>query len=364
MATPVPRPFQKRVRLTKLQELKICEHRHDQQGATLAELATWAQKEFSLAIKPSKQLVSRAQRRLGLLSADCLRRRNARPRFQLLLDQSIVEYVKACEEMQLALSGAMVIARAKWVLHRLEIPPSAWPRLGKSWLRRLQRRYGIRWRRSYGEDGMVDLASVEGEIQKLRSLIRSYSYTDVYNMDETSCFYNNVPRGSLCINEAPSLKQDKSRLTLVVCTNVTGTDKMPLLFIGKFFKPRWIAKKPADTLYTSTNKDWMTTDTFQGWLRDVDASMRAQQRHILILVDNASSHCDDGVTLTNVCVAKLPANTTSKLQPLDQGIIYCIKRDVLRKKMEFAVDAVDVGVENPYKVGALKATECTQVAFV
>ncbi|KAE9049319.1 hypothetical protein PR001_g3426 [Phytophthora rubi] len=139
---------------------------------------------------------------------------------------------------------------------------------------------------------------------------------------------------------------------------------MPLLFIGKFFKPRWIAKKPADTLYTSTNKDWMTTDTFQGWLRDVDASMRAQQRHILILVDNASPHCDDGVTLTNVCVAKLPANTTSKLQPLDQGIIYCIKRDVLRKKMEFAVDAVDEGVENPYKVGALKATEwCAEANY-
>ncbi|KAE9042833.1 hypothetical protein PR003_g8463 [Phytophthora rubi] len=101
----------------------------------------------------------------------------------------------------------------------------------------------------------------------------------------------------------------------------------------------------------------MATDTFQGWLRDVDASMRAQQRHILILVDNASSHCDDGVTLTNVCVAKLPANTTSKLQPLDQGIIYCINRDVLRKKMEFAVDAVDEGVGNPCKVGALKAIE-------
>ncbi|GMF48646.1 unnamed protein product [Phytophthora fragariaefolia] len=78
----------------------------------------------------------------------------------------------------------------------------------------------------------------------------------------------------------------------------------------------WIAKKPNDSLYTATNKTWMTTDTFQAWLRDVDSSMRAQQCHILILVDNASSHCQDGITLTNVCVARLPANTTSKLQPL------------------------------------------------
>ncbi|KAE9348434.1 hypothetical protein PF008_g7349 [Phytophthora fragariae] len=137
MATPAPRSFQKRVRLTKLQELQIGKHRHDQPSAMLAELATWTQAEFSLAIKPSKQLVARAllsERRLGHLSTDCPRRRNKRPRIQLLLDQSIIEYVKACEEMQLALSGVMMIARAKWALHRLEIPPSAWPRLGKSWL--------------------------------------------------------------------------------------------------------------------------------------------------------------------------------------------------------------------------------------
>ncbi|GMF35431.1 unnamed protein product [Phytophthora fragariaefolia] len=260
------------------------------------------------------------------------------------------DQVARVEDLQLALSGAMVIARALWVLNRLEVPPSAWPRLGEPWLQRLQRRYGIRWRRSFGEDGLVGLAAVEEEFQKLRSLIRSYSYDDVYNMDGTSFFNNNVPRGSLCINEAPSLKQDKSRLTLAVCINVTGTDKMPLLFIGKSTRPRWIAKKPDDTLYTATNKTWMTTDTFQAWLRDVDSSMRAQQRHILILVDNASLHCHDGVTLTNVCVARLPANTTFKLQPLDQGIIYCIKRDVLQNKMEFAMDAVDEGVKNSTKL--------------
>ncbi|GMF23411.1 unnamed protein product [Phytophthora fragariaefolia] len=156
---------------------------------------------------------------------------------------------------------------------------------------------------------------------------------------------------------ATTLTKDKARITLAVCTNATGTDKLPLLFIGTAAKPRWFNKKPADVIYTSASKAWMTTPTFQAWLRDVDQSMREQQRHILIRVDNVSSHCDDGVVLANVRLAKLPPNTTSKLQPLVQGIIYCLKRNVLQKKMEYALERIDDGELNPYNVGMLKDIE-------
>ncbi|KAE8968620.1 hypothetical protein PR002_g27699 [Phytophthora rubi] len=101
----------------------------------------------------------------------------------------------------------------------------------------------------------------------------------------------------------------------------------------------------------------MTTTTFQDWLRDVDQSMREKRRRVLLLVDNASSHCDDGLALTNVRLAKLPPNTTSKIQPLGQGFIYCVKREVLRKKMEHALDRIEDGEENLYKVGMLKGIE-------
>jgi hypothetical protein len=302
MVSPARRPFKIRPRLTKLQELLICNQRHDVTSSTMNELAAWAQAEFALATKPSKQMITRILRsgsKLRRLSPECMQRRAPQPRAQHLLDQCIVEYVTACEELQLALSGGMIIARATWALRRLNVPRAAWPRLGRSWLRRLQGRYDIHWRRSYGEDGFVDLAALEGELQDLRKLIRSYAHKDVYNMDETSFFYNNVPRGSLCINKAPSLKQDKSCLTLAVCINATDFAKMPLLFIGKPFKPRWLSQKPTGTQCASTPKAWMKTNTFQGWLRDFDAAMRSQHRHVLLLVDNASSHDDDGIILTN-----------------------------------------------------------------
>ncbi|POM64511.1 Tigger transposable element derived 4 [Phytophthora palmivora] len=86
--------------------------------------------------------------------------------------------------------------------------------------------------------------------------------------------------------------------------------------------------------------------------------MGAEDRHVLVLVYNASSHTEEGLTLTNVRVEKLPPNTTSKLQPLDQGIICCVKRSVLNKKMIRALEVIDDGTDdNPYKVGMQKGVE-------
>jgi hypothetical protein len=153
----------------------------------------------------------------------------------------------------------------------------------------------------------------------------------------------------------PALIQYKFRVTRVICINPTGTDKLPLLLIGKSAEPRWLIKKPDEVVYTSTLSAWMTTATYQDWLRVVDQAMRAQRRYILLLVDNASSHYEEGVDLTNVQVAKLPPSTTPKIQPLDRSIFYCVKRDVLRGKMENALDRIDAGELDPCNVGCERA---------
>ena len=54
--------------------------------------------------------------------------------------------------------------------------------------------------------------------------------------------------------------------------------------------------------------------------------MRVQNRNILLLVDNASTHTlYENTTLTNIVIEHLPPNTTSHLQPCDQGIINSFK---------------------------------------
>ncbi|GMF25489.1 unnamed protein product [Phytophthora lilii] len=72
--------------------------------------------------------------------------------------------------------------------------------------------------------------------------------------------------------------------------------------------------------------------------------MKAADRHILLLLDNASSHGLDDIEsgeLTNITVQKLPPYTTSHVQPMDAGIIATLKSSYKAKHMEFAVNRAD-----------------------
>ena len=55
----------------------------------------------------------------------------------------------------------------------------------------------------------------------------------------------------------------------------------------------------------------------------MNQEVKRKRRHILMFLDNASSHGD--FQLSNATLKFLTANTTSHLQPLDQGIIRTFK---------------------------------------
>ncbi|XP_060882149.1 tigger transposable element-derived protein 4-like [Metopolophium dirhodum] len=67
-------------------------------------------------------------------------------------------------------------------------------------------------------------------------------------------------------------------------------------------------------------KSWMNTKLWNEWLETLNNDMRKQRRKIIMFVDNCTTH-NNPPTLSNVLIEFLPTNTTSKLQPLDQGII-------------------------------------------
>ena len=64
---------------------------------------------------------------------------------------------------------------------------------------------------------------------------------------------------------------------------------------------------------------------FCSFLHSLDAQMGAQNRQIILFVDNCAAHPKDTPFLTNVRVVRYPANCTSTLQPLDLGIIHSLK---------------------------------------
>ena len=63
----------------------------------------------------------------------------------------------------------------------------------------------------------------------------------------------------------------------------------------------------------------MTKEFFVDWLTKLNDQMKSQHRKILLFIDNCSSH--EEPVLSNVKVIFYPPNCTSKLQPLDLGVI-------------------------------------------
>lgn len=68
----------------------------------------------------------------------------------------------------------------------------------------------------------------------------------------------------------------------------------------------------------------MNSRIFTDWLKEFDVSMKKQKRHVLLFLDNAPVHPPD-VQLDNIKMKFFPANTTAKIQPMDQGIIRTFK---------------------------------------
>ncbi|OWZ03802.1 Pyruvate decarboxylase like protein [Phytophthora megakarya] len=193
-----------------------------------------------------------------------------------------------------SLNDHALIYRAKLfaAAHFKHLPANKLPGFSKGWVYRFRKRHGIYSIHKHGEAASVSASNVVDGRVDMRKLTDMYPLQDIYNMDETSFFY----------------RADCSR-----------------------------------TLSISRNP-WMNGGIFKDWLRTLDLRMGLEKRRILLLVDNVSSHMRAAVALWNVRLEFLPKSPTSMLQPLDQGIIACVKRTFTRVKIEDCVDRYVAGL--------------------
>ena len=176
-----------------------------------------------------------------------------------------------------------------------------------------------------------------------------YRPEDVYNADETGLFFRMTPDQTLATQAVKGKKKDKARITVLLCTNATGTDKLKPLVIGKSAKPRCfknISKENLGVKYEANKKAWMKSDVFERWVKCLDDVSRRNHRRILLLVDNAASHVVKKES-KHVKIHFLPPNTTAHLQPCDAGIINSFKAHYQKLYLQHVLEAIDAGEEMP-----------------
>ena len=146
-------------------------------------------------------------------------------------------------------------------------------------------------------------------------------------MDETELFFRQTEnkrlfeRGEKCSGG----KKVKLRMTVSLCSSLLGEKVKPLV-IWRYANPhcfKGIKKNQLSVEYYSNKNAWMTSGVFETWLKKLNRKMASEKRKILLFLHNASSH--PTVEYSNEKLQFFPPNTTSMLQPMDQGIIQATK---------------------------------------
>lgn len=243
------------------------------------------------------------------------------------VDQALYKWFVQQRENNVPISGPILQIKAEEFGKMLKDGENQFT-CSASWISRFKKRHNICSGKVVGEAAAVsDDAVTDWLNNKWPNIKGNFSDNDIFNGDETGLFFKLSPdktlkfKGEKCVGG----KLSKERITVFVCANLTGTEKRKLLVIGKSLKPRCFKNvKSLPVNYMANKKAWMTSEIFTTELRKWDLELCRQKRKILLLVDNCPAH-PDIKNLRNIKLVFLPANTTSKLQPMDQGVIHSLK---------------------------------------
>ncbi|GBO13561.1 Tigger transposable element-derived protein 6, partial [Araneus ventricosus] len=197
-------------------------------------------------------------------------------------------------------------------------------------------------------------------------LIKGYDQKDICNADETGLFYNLLPSKRIDIKSdtCHGGKKSKVRLTVLLCANTDGFEKLFPLIIGKSKKSHCFKNvKALPTKYLSNKKSWMTMSYIIDGLKGLDDKMRKQKRRIILFIDQRPAHLPYTDFLKNITVKIFPVNFSSKLQPLDLGVIKSLKQRYRKLLVKTTIVSLDHGDTKNMKIDVLQTMNFIMMAW-
>lgn len=334
-------PKSRRTTLSISEKYQIIQDRAD--GKPLKDLA--AQYNISLSaismlMKPSTKakIVEAVQR--GECSTSVKRMRHPS---QNDVDEKLLEWFTNAEGQLENLSGDVLLIKANEISRELGHDVA----ITMSWICRWKARHSITFKVLQGEGGAVTPDMIhEWSTTTLPRILDRYELEAIYNADEAGLAWRQQTEGTHTFKSTvrKGRKVSKERITMLVAANSDGTDKLPLLIIGKSARPRCFkGVKSLPLPYSSNKSAWMVSTEFNAYISKLDQKMRAQGRKIALIIDNVGTHKLTHVVLTNIEVFYLPPNATSVVQPMDNGVIRSLKARYRKRLARHRLRAFDAG---------------------
>ena len=217
------------------------------------------------------------------------------------------------------------------------------------WFEKYKKRFNLRSVLLSGESRSADKEAASHFIEEFKDIISEggFSPQQVFNCDETGLMWKKMPCRTYTTHDDRNVagyKNSKERVTLLLGGNASGDVKLKPLLLHRAENPRALKHADKDSLpviWRSNRKAWVTkkvfSEWFQGYFIPFIANYNAEhglENKALLLLDNAPGHPTDlEMNHPHIKIVFIPPNTTSILQPMDQGIISIFKASYLRQMM-------------------------------
>jgi hypothetical protein len=314
----------KRRSITASQKKRLCEKKVNSLLSTKNYVLA---KEFGISTAQVSQILHNKEKWLSIVedSFEAKAKRQRSPRYPSI-EEALALWLEHATGDSQVVTGA--ILQKKALDFALLLGESSFT--GSSgWLDKFKKRISAKQHAIRGEANSAPLERLPEMREELRDIIKDYELADTYNCDETGLYWKMLPSKTISTQHVIGTKKSKDRTTVLLTCNATGSHKLKPLVIHKYKNPRalrHIDKSSLPVTYYWNKQAWMQSSIFNSFLKSFNNMMRRENRHVILLLDNFSSHTvADYEGLSNVRVHFLPPNTTSHLQPLDSGIIYSFK---------------------------------------
>ena len=261
------------------------------------------------------------------------------------INEILFEWYKRCCASNIYPNGAMLKEEAIAIKYQLRNNDFDDFSASDGWLDCWKTTYSVKERRIVGEAGDVSTETITSWMERISELIEGYSLENIWNMDESGCFFKALPDKGLVEKgkQAKGGKKSKQRLTVAFFVNAAGEKVDQPIVIWKSKLPRCFKKlkdpsRPVDVHYFSNPKSWMTSEVMAAVLARFNRKLLFEDRKVILFLDNATCHPESLIDqFSQIKIVFLPKNTTSRLQPLDAGIIQNFKVKYRKRLVKYVL---------------------------
>lgn len=223
------------------------------------------------------------------------------------------------------------------------------------WIWRFKHRHGINLHDPNIETPNVDTKAAEKFIRCFLQRLEEegIKLQNIYSMDETGLAWKSLPPKTLIQAATRTVygkNMKKNRVTVGLCANAIGTHKLPPLFVHRCESPKALKHcwDHLPVIFKGQKNAWVDRNVFADWLeKHFKPAVRSQQFEtgthgkVLLLIDKSRAHTLSPQLQTeddNIELVYIPADTSSSLQPMEQGIKKNVKVSYRRRMLSRILD--------------------------